>query len=67
MDSTPPDGMPVYRLLTGPDNAEFCHRVSEALSLGYELYGSPGLTHDGEQVIAAQALIWPGFTYSGKQ
>ncbi len=30
-----------YRLLTGPDDAAFCHRVSEALALGYELYGSP--------------------------
>lgn len=37
----PPDGLPRYRLLTGKDDAKFCHRVSEALALGYQLYGSP--------------------------
>jgi hypothetical protein len=50
--------MPVYRLLTGPDDASFCHRVSEALALGYELYGSPAATHDGRCIIVAQALLW---------
>lgn len=51
--------LPRYRLLTGPDDAEFCHRVSDALDQGYELYGSPALTFDGQRVIAAQALIRP--------
>ena len=55
----PPDGLPIYRILTGVDDAKFCHRVSEALALGYELYGSPAATFDGESVIVAQALIWP--------
>ena len=55
----PPNGLPAYRLLTGPDNAEFCRRVSEALALGYELYGSPAATFNGTQVIVAQAVIWP--------
>jgi hypothetical protein len=55
----PPDGLPTYRVLTGPDDAAFCHRVSEAVSLGYKLYGSPALTYNGETVIVAQALIWP--------
>jgi hypothetical protein len=54
----PPDGLPTYRVLTGPDDAAFCHRVSEALDLGYELYGSPAVTYNGEQVIVAQALLW---------
>ena len=45
--SAPPDGMPIYRLLTGPDDAAFCHRVSEALALGYVLYGSPSVTFNG--------------------
>ena len=27
--------------LAGPDDAAFCHRTSEALALGYQLYGSP--------------------------
>ena len=57
--TTPPDGLPTYRVLTGPDDAKFCHRVSEALGLGYELHGGPALTCDGSRVIVAQALIWP--------
>lgn len=55
----PPDGLPLYRLLTGPDDAKFCHRVSEALTLGYKLYGSPAATYNGESVIVVQALVWP--------
>jgi hypothetical protein len=58
-NDSPPGGLPVYRLLTGPDDAAFCRRVSEALALGYELYGSPAATFDGKRVIVAQALIWP--------
>jgi hypothetical protein len=57
--SLPPKGLPVYRILTGPDDAAFCHRVSEALALGYLLYGSPAVTFNGHHVIVAQALIWP--------
>jgi hypothetical protein len=60
-DSTPaapPDGLPAYRILTGPDDAAFCHRVSEALAMGYRLYGSPAATFNGANVIVAQALIW---------
>jgi len=57
--AAPPDRLPVYRILTGPDDAAFCHRVSEALALGYRLYGSPAATFNGTTVIVAQALIWP--------
>ena len=57
MSSKPPDGLPVYRLLTGKDDAAFCRRVSEAIELGYVLYGSPALTFNGEYVVAAQALV----------
>lgn len=60
MTDQPPTGLPRYRLLTGPDDAKFCRRVSEALELGYRLYGSPAATFDGEQVIVAQALLWQG-------
>jgi len=55
----PPNGLPTYRLLTGPDDAAFCRRVSEALAMGYLLYGSPAAAFNGENVIVAQALIWP--------
>jgi hypothetical protein len=58
--SAPPDGMPTYRLLTGPDDASFCRRVSDALALGYRLYGSPAATFNGHTVIVAQAIVWPG-------
>ncbi|HTD04509.1 DUF1737 domain-containing protein [Undibacterium sp.] len=56
---TPPDGLPCYRLLTGPDDSSFCLRVSAALALGYQLYGSPAATFDGTRVIVAQAVVWP--------
>jgi hypothetical protein len=59
-DQGPPGGLPRYRILTGVDDDAFCRRVSEALALGYELYGSPALTTKGETVIAGQALLWPG-------
>jgi hypothetical protein len=55
----PPDGLPTYRLLTGADDATFCRRVSEALALGYLLYGSPSATFNGVNVIVAQAIVWP--------
>ena len=58
--SAPPDGLPIYRVLTGPDDAAFCYRVSEAIALGYRLHGSPAVTFNGERVIVAQALLWPG-------
>ena len=56
----PPNNLPIYRLLTGPDDHNFCHRISGALVLGYKLYGSPALTFNGANVIVAQALIWEG-------
>lgn len=40
--------MKVYRFLTGPDDASFCRRVTEALNQGWELYGNPQLAYDGE-------------------
>lgn len=46
-----------YRVFTGPDDAEFCRRVSVALNQGYRLHGSPALTFDGSRVIVAQALV----------
>jgi hypothetical protein len=59
MAAAPPDNLPSYRVLTGPDDDAFCRRVSEALELGYQLYGGPAVTFNGEQVIVAQAILWP--------
>ena len=54
------DLLPRYRVLTGPDDAAFCYRVSEALDLGYQLHGSPALIVNDDTTIIAQALLWPG-------
>jgi hypothetical protein len=55
----PPDDLPRYRVLTGPDDDTFCQRVSEAMERGYELHEGPSVTFDGTNVIVAQALVWP--------
>ncbi len=39
--------MKIYRFLTGKDNADFCHKITKALSEGWELYGSPQYTNSG--------------------
>lgn len=51
--------MKLYRLLIGPDDAAFCHRVSAAMSNGWSLHGAPTLTYDPEkkQVICGQAVV----------
>jgi hypothetical protein len=36
----------LYRLLTGPDDASFCHKVTAALDKGWHLYGSPTYAFD---------------------
>lgn len=38
--------MKIYRLLTEEDTSAFCHKVSLALSKGWELYGSPSYAWD---------------------
>ncbi len=38
--------MKIYRFLTGRDDSEFCHKVTKALSEGWELYGSPQYAFD---------------------
>jgi hypothetical protein len=62
--TVPPQGLPTYRVLTGQDDAAFCHRVSEAIALGYKLYGSPAATFNGKNVILAQAIVWPSIETS---
>lgn len=51
--------MKLYRYLTGPDDASFCERVTEALNQGWSLYGDPALTFDPERkrVICGQAIV----------
>lgn len=38
--------MRAYRLLTGEDTSAFCHKVTEALSKGWVLYGDPAYAFD---------------------
>ncbi len=38
--------MLIYRFLTGEDDAAFCHRVTKALSEGWQLYGTPSYAYD---------------------
>jgi hypothetical protein len=40
--------MQLYRFLTGPDDASFCHKVTDALNKGWQLYGSPQYTYNAE-------------------
>ena len=58
-ESPPPEGLHRYRLLTGKGDAEFCRRVSDAIALGYQLYGSPAATFNGEHVVVTQVVLWP--------
>lgn len=36
----------IYRCITDEDDSRFCHRVSEALSKGWVLHGSPAMAFD---------------------
>jgi hypothetical protein len=56
---TTPDDRPRHRLITGPDDDEFCRRVSDALAEGYQLHGPPTLIVSGDRLIAGQALVRP--------
>ena len=51
--------MKLYRFLTGPDDASFCHKVTAALNKGWELHGSPSyaLHASTGQMHAGQAVV----------
>ena len=48
----------IYRLLTEDDTSAFCHKVSLALSRGWELHGNPTMAFDAEtgRMRCAQAV-----------
>jgi len=52
-----PNSIQSYKLITGKDDADFCSRITKVLSEGYELYGSPTMTFNGEHVVVGQAVI----------
>lgn len=51
--------MKAYRLLTGDDTSAFCHKVTEALSKGWELHGGPAYSYDAANGVmrCAQAIV----------
>ena len=49
-----------YRFLTGPDDAAFCQRVSDALAEGYVLYGDPVMIVSDGARYCGQAVVLPG-------
>ena len=36
----------LYRMLTEDDTSDFCHKVTDALAKGWELYGPPTYAFD---------------------
>ena len=50
--------MLVYRLITEDDTSNFCHRVTEAMSKGWALHGSPQYAFDQANCVmrCAQAV-----------
>lgn len=51
--------MRLYRFLTDDDTSAFCHKVSLALSKGWELYGGPTYAYDttAQAMRCGQAVI----------
>ncbi|SER21021.1 hypothetical protein SAMN05216548_11346 [Faunimonas pinastri] len=51
--------MKAYRFITGPDDASFCKRVTEALNKGWTLHGSPSLGYDmaNARLSCGQAVV----------
>lgn len=51
--------MKLYRLLTEEDTSAFCHKVTDALNKGWELYGSPTYAWDAAKGVmrCGQAVV----------
>ena len=51
--------MKLYRFLTGPDDASFCHKVTAALNQGWALHGSPtyAFNADTHHMQCGQAVV----------
>jgi hypothetical protein len=51
--------MKLYRFLSGDDTAAFCHRITAALNMGWELYGPPSYAFDGANGVmrCGQAVV----------
>ncbi|QFS81469.1 hypothetical protein FIU97_01300 [Roseivivax sp. THAF40] len=51
--------MKLYRMLTEDDTSAFCHKVTEALSKGWELHGDPVYAFDSANGVmrCGQAVV----------
>lgn len=51
--------MKLYRFLTEDDTSAFCHKVTEALSKGWELEGNPTYSFDAARGVmrCGQAVV----------
>ncbi len=51
--------MLAYRMLTEDDTSDFCHKVTEALSKGWELQGQPTMAFDAARGVmrCGQAVV----------
>lgn len=51
--------MKAYRFLSADDTSDFCHKVTEALSKGWELYGNPTYAYDAANGVmrCGQAVV----------
>ena len=51
--------MIAYRFITEDDTSAFCHRVSEAISNGWQLHGAPSYAFDAARGVmrCGQAVI----------
>lgn len=51
--------MRLYRFLSEDDTSAFCHKVTDALNKGWELYGSPTQTFDAKRGVmrCGQAVV----------
>jgi len=51
--------MLAYRLLTEDDTSDFCHKVTQALAGGWQLYGDPQYAFDAatNKMRCAQAVV----------
>ena len=49
----------LYRLLTGDDTSDFCHKVTQALEKGWSLHGDPAYAFDAANGVmrCAQAVV----------
>ena len=56
-----------YRFLTGPDDAAFCQRVSDALAEGYVLYGDPVMVVSDGTRYCSQAVVLPGTSHANAE